>query len=525
MSERQKKGLRVTWGSLPAVSPGSHGLREGLSFLGPVLCAGALLSALPVIRQELRGEEAAGVAPAVEDDTVIEEAPPAERNEAPSSEASGGEKDQGYGGLNLGPLILRGDFNQRYRARYSHGNLDQDVYGLMSLSGEYPGRSPEGEERLPFSSLGFNLQASYNWDVDSFGNRGDPATSSYSPFLDITDTWSDRVHGYLYEANVEAKDLLFLETLKLGRQTIYREENVLFDGAYARTLRWKTLSFDFFGGLPAHLYESSPAGDAIAGGGIESRPLRGLTLRGDYMYVRDEQSEVPNAEDNLYRIYGRYDFLKEWSIAAAGSWNDTRDRRQTLDLRYLSEAIGLSGNFRFLRQNGVVDFQTNELSPYIYVMGEYAPFFQYQLDLHQPIAEKFGLGGGFNIRQLEDSADSSTFNHAFRDYYLAFDAAQLWPGMKAVLRGDIWDSDGDDIYSAGVELEQKVWIVRIRVGTDYSLYRFDAFTGTEKNRDRVYYLKVRWSLTENLELDTEYTYEKDSDSDYHIATGGIRLWF
>lgn len=421
------------------------------------------------------------------------------------------------------PTAFHGDFSQRYRFRKSHGDIDQDLFGAISLTGEHAFASEDGKPLA--SKLGFNFQGSYTWDIDSFQDPGGPGTAGFNPFFDIGNTYSERVHGYLYEANLEAKDFLVFETTKVGRQSIWREENLFFDGLYARTKRWNTLTFDVYGGLPVHLYESSPSGDALGGFGIESRPIPGLSLGGNYVYLRDQRSDGPDSSDSFYLINGRYNFLREWTVGATASWVDTRDRRQTVELRYLSEASGFSAQFRGMRQNGIVEF-ANEISPYVIVMGDYAPFYQCQLDLHQPIGEQFGIGGGTNLRQLEHPSDSGLYNHSYMNFYLSFDVAKLWEGMRLNVRGDWWESDGDDIYTAGLELAQDISkIATARVGTSYSLYKFDLFTGEERERDRVYYVKVRWHATRHLDIDTEYQYETDSDSEYHVALGGVRIWF
>jgi hypothetical protein len=445
-----------------------------------------------------------------------------------SREPSGVSDFEVVDGLALGLVTLRGMVDQRYRFRKSGEDEDQDIYGYMDLTTEYLARS-EAERRV-FSRLAFNLQGSTTWDIDSFEGAPPTEGGSFFPFLDVTNTFSDRFKAFLYEANIEADNLYAFEKVRLGRQTVYREESVLFDGAYFRTRRWKTLSLDFYGGLPAHLYESSASGDGFAGAGIESRPLPGLSVGADYQYIHDNRTDIPDvdadASDHLYRFFGRYRFLREWTLGASASWTGSRDRRQTIDLRYLSETFGLMAHFRATRQNGIVDFQSNELSPYYYVMGEYAPYYQLQLDLHQPFLEHYALGAGFNIRQLEDSDDSGEFNHSFNNFFLTFETFELWNGMRALIRGDIWDANGgDETSSLGFELEQSLWIVRARLGTSYSLYRFDEFTGTERERDRVYYARLRWRINEHLSFDTDYRYERDSETEYHVAQGGIRIWF
>lgn len=432
--------------------------------------------------------------------------------------------EAGYG-VPFGPLTLSGNLYQRYRFRRTGAGSDQDLFGYFNLDATYPPDDEEGTR--PYRKLGFNLQGSYNLDIDGFQSSGSAAQrSSFVPFLDITNTFSDRFRGFVHSAYGEVEDIWALESFKVGRQQIYREFGLFFDGAYARTKRWNTLAFDVYGGVPTDLYESSASGDALVGFGTDSKPLPGLTLGADIYYVKDRSDFVSDDENFVYLVRGRYDIDHEWSFGGSASWVDTRDRRQVVDVRYNSEDWGLTGSLRVVRQNAVVEFQSSEISPYVVIMGKYAPYYQYQLDLYQPLGEKYGIGGGMNLRHLENSSDEGLYNHDFRNVYLSFTATELWTGARATVQGDLWDSDGDDIYSVGFELEQKVKdLLRIRLGTSYHLYRIDLFTGDERERDRVYYAKFRWHLTPRLDLDTDYQYERDSITEYHTVTAGLGLWF
>jgi hypothetical protein len=448
------------------------------------------------------------------------------RETAPEQTSGAGETaSDADEGVTLGPLSLSGNLNQRFRYRKAGSDTDQDLYGYVNLDATYPGSDAEG--RRPYKKIGFNLQASYNLDVDSFESAGGGSQGgSFFPFTDISNTFGDRFRGFVHSAHLEIEDFAAFEELRLGRQQIYREESFLLDGALLRTKRWKTLAFEVFGGVPAHLYESSPSGDALGGFSVDSKPLSGLMVGADYVYVRDDSDDTRDTEDQLYRVRARYDVSAELSLDGSASWVDSRDRRQQLGLRYVSQELGFLANVRALRQNAVVGFQTSELSPYLFIQGDYAPFYQYQVDLDQPLGDHFNLGGGVHLRHLEDDSDEGLYNHSFRNYYLSFEGYDLWTGGRASLRGDLWDSDGDDIYTFGFELEQKVLeLLRIRLGTSYSLYRIDLFTGTERERDRIYYAKLRWHILPRFDFDTDYQYEKDSRTEYHTVTTGLRLSF
>jgi hypothetical protein len=435
-----------------------------------------------------------------------------------AEEAAASTEDDG------GVFELGGELLTRYRFRKSGDETDQDIYGYFTFDGESPARGAPAWRASPL--FRFTVQGTYQVDIDSFRAPGDAASGDFFPFLDISNTFGDRAYGLLHAAYIESSQLIPFEAIRLGRQTIYRDTSILFDGAFVRTRACHGISLNAYGGVPAHLYESSARGDALGGGGIELEPVRNLRLGGDYLYVRDDRKDFADAEDNLWRIFGQYRFLRAWALRGSASWNGRRDRRQTVELRYQSEKLGLFAAFRALRQNGIVEFETSEFSPFVIVQGSYAPFLQYQLDLTKELHEKLSLGGGFMLRELENAADEGLYNREFRNGYLALNGVDLWAGMKASVRGDLWASTADDIGSVGFELEQGIGeALRLRAGTSYALYRIDLLTGEERNRDRLYYAEARWRAGENVDLEVEYRYERDSATEYHTAIGSIRLCF
>ena len=434
--------------------------------------------------------------------------------------------------VELGPFELSGLVSQRYRYRRTGAGEDQDLYGFLSLVATHrpAARGSEGRARI-YRQLSLELGLSHNVDIDAFESAGAPTGDRIVPFLDATNTFGDRFHAFLHSAAVVARDLQLgdlgrLDTLRVGRQSILRDEAILFDGGFLRTARTDGWSFDVYGGLPAHLYESSPRGDAFGGASVDWAPSDAWRLGLDGFYLRDERRNLPNSEDFVTILRGDYRPDSAWTLRGTASWNDTRERRQTVEVRYLDAPSGLVAHLRLRRQNAVVDFLSSEISPYVLVQGRYAPYYQAQIDLDQELGEHFSLGGGALIRELEDSDDAGRFNHSFRNAYLSLGAREFWPGFAASVRGDAWDADGEDIYTVGAELEQRfARRVRARVGTSYSLYRFDAITGEERHRDRIYYARIRWTLWRGLDFDTDYQYERDSITEYHTVITGLRIWF
>ena len=105
-------------------------------------------------------EDSAGTSEAVE--TTAEE-----------SETS---SDRNEYGVPLGPLTLTGNIYQKYRYRRTGAGTDQDIYGYFNLDATYPADDDEGMR--PYSKLAFNLQGSYNLDIDSFESAGNAPLES-----------------------------------------------------------------------------------------------------------------------------------------------------------------------------------------------------------------------------------------------------------------------------------------------------------------------------------------------------------
>src|SRR5690606_34125090 len=315
------------------------------------------------------------------------------------------EASRAASGVRLGPFRLSGELRERYRFRTTSDESDQDLLGLLSLRLEEDrGRSLE---RRPWGRLEAELLLSHQIDLDSFA--APPPEAAFNPFFDIGNALDDRAHVLLHSLHLSLVDGTILERLRAGRQEIFREVAFIFDGAHLRTQEWKGFSLEAFGGLPVHQYESSASGDGLAGGSIDWRPNRSLVIGVDSLWVRDERDSGPDTEDVLTILRGAWRIGREWRVRASGSWTGDRERRQMLALAWLSEAWGTSASLRFLRQSGFVSFQSSELSPYLLVEGFYAPYEQLALDLRQPIGDRFSIGGGGEIRLLEDDDDARIF--------------------------------------------------------------------------------------------------------------------
>lgn len=439
---------------------------------------------------------------------------------APSEPAVPGDATTIPSGETLPPTRwdTHGTLSLRYRYRLSHGEEDEDLYQYGYFAGE---RIEDGKTKFEWLFDGLVME-----DLDRFESTGGSIGSNVFPFTDAGNTFGERVHGYLYEGYLEVYPDGPISSARLGRQSIYREDGIVFDGLRLRGPSGKPFVLEAYGGLPTHFYESSPSGDFLGGVGARVRPVEEIRIGLDWVYIRDRIRDANDPSDRLTIGSVEWRPLANLRAGARASFIDARDRRQELSLHWRLPATGLEVRTRAVRQNSFVTFYTNEFSPYIQVEGKYAPYFQWDLDVAQPFATYFEVGGGTRIRELLDESDEGIFNREFRNGHgwLAF--GELVPGMRFEARVDVWDANQGSIVSEGVSLRQDFGrTARAEIGTEFALYRFDPWSGTEREEDRVHYGSLEWFFLEWLSACVRYEYERDAEREYHGVDTSVTLRF
>ena len=443
---------------------------------------------------------------------AAQESRPDEPESAPASPASRPAEEK------TPTFDLGGYLDVRYRYRsVPGGQTDQDLFGSFGVRTSLPGYG-DGDLRLVASG-------SFVWDLDQFPDVG-------NPFSGLSETYDGRLLGYLYEAYGEVDPEGPIRTLRAGRQVLWREEGIRFDGVYAEALATDRTEISLYGGVPVHFYESSPDGDLLAGAGFAISPARRLRVSIDGIYVRDRRDVpgVPSVEGDLLTVLA-VEGSPDPRIRARGTFSmlDAKERRETAEIYFFDPASRIRMNARLVRQNDITDIPVTEFSPYAAVLGVLEPYFQFQVDAGAPIVEPLEVALGYARRELIEGADEGLFNHEFdHGYAIATLVSFPWPETSLNVRGDGWNAGGEDVLTlgGGVEArfgEKEEW--RAEVGTDYSLYRVDFFTGEERLRDRVYYGRVRRRLGEHLDLGLAYRYERDDLDEYHVADLVVGLRF
>lgn len=416
---------------------------------------------------------------------------------------------------------IDGMVSNRYRLRTSPGESDQDLYQNFHLRLGNP-----EQNRVSAAFLGRLSE-----DID--GSRDSPG---FSTFDNITDTYDSNVIGRFYLGYVDLRrfewlDAVGLDRVRVGRQT-YDEtaDTLFFDGGRLDTRAFEDLAnlrLTAYGGLPVHYFESSPAGDAVAGAGLELAPFRGTRARLDWTYLEDRRSrENVHAQNHLLsaalwqsvgdrvHLHGRYNLLD----------GDTRD--YFVRASYREEAIDALFQASFRHAVKTLRDLSVELDPFFSLLREYRPFWQVDVKASKGIGRHLAIDGGIALRELAHEEDEGTFNHEFVRYYLV-PSTRDWPfpGTSISLTGELWESD-DDFFTFGGEIRQTVLKALIlTAGSYYSLYKFDILAEREKTHVRTFFGRIDYRLTSDLKLHAQYEYEKDDITTYNIVEAGFTYSF
>ena len=134
---------------------------------------------------------------------------------------------------------------------------------------------------------------------------------------------------------------------------------------------------------------------------------------------------------------------------------------------------------------------------------------------------------GADTRQLTDDDDEAMFNREFTRFFLTPIIKNIpYKGMDISVTGEIWDSEGRDTKSAGLDItHQCTDNLKVSVGTSYSLYKYDYYADTERDDVRDYYLKLNYKLTKDTKLSFSYAFEDDDFDYYHELQFGVKYEF
>ncbi|HVY62685.1 MAG TPA: hypothetical protein VHF22_13585 [Planctomycetota bacterium] len=438
-----------------------------------------------------------------------------------ASDAKDATKDEAASGLwGAGRLDLRYVFRTAYGDSTDKRLFDQDLTQDLFVEG--------GKE----SWLRFEASGRLHEDID-----GRPKVSL---FRDIYDTYGEPVHGYLYTAFGEVLDQGLLERARAGRQYYGNGVEVRFDGGLVETKPLgDALALTAYGGVPAHLYESSPHEDWLVGGAAELTAIPRTKVRADYVHVEDYRHDLADAmardgyyrqsrlRDDYYQLAVTHQLLEEVRVAGTASTFGGSSSRLTGEVFLREATYDVSSRLRYTFQAGAYRDLSIDFSPLADVLGEYEPYHELYVDLRKGFLENFTVGGGFAMRELQSDSDEGPFNHEFRRYFGLAEAHDWpWDGLLVALNADYYRSDvADRTLQLSVDVSQKLGDFVVAGGSGYSLFKFDEFFLEERERVRSTFARIEWNPAKWIRPRVTYTYEDDDKETYHVLRCDLRISF
>jgi hypothetical protein len=400
-------------------------------------------------------------------------------------------------------LRLSGSLSFDYRLRHTSGATDQDLYGL--LSADYGDAQSQ-----PVTA---HLVARSAYDLDGHTKQ----TGAYV-FNSLEDTYQDRLTAQLYEAWVGGALSGAIASWKAGR--FYVDDTPVetyVDGARFETSETAALRMKFgaYGGLPSHLYESSPSGDLILGAFAEARAWRGGRTRLDWMLVEDQQVFADHSND-LYAISQWQQVGERVDLFGRFTFLESESRDLSLRATYADAAAKFHGQLAYFELFNAQKSLAIEFDPYFNSAFDYEPYRQIQLNAGQALGDHLDLSGGFDVRRLTHDSSEGTFNHDFERFYLVPTLIGLPDeGTSITATGELWIATPERFATVGGEIDHEFSkAVKADVGTAYSLYKYDILLSQELDRVRTYYAGIDWKASAKLRLRLEYDWEEDPFDHY-----------
>lgn len=415
------------------------------------------------------------------------------------------------------PKRLRGSVRVRYRGQMTdEDDDDQDLYEYLNLdygdpfaagwSGSFSGRLTQ--------------------DLDEFGDA-----DGFFAFDDITDTYPHRINGRIYHAWVgyRPRGPSPLAAARLGRQFIDAGEVLLVDGAWAESAPIRALrgaSVHAFGGVPAHLFETSPDGDWTAGIGVDGEPWCGATASFDYVHIEDRNDYYGALRNDLFTVELRQRIGRHGS--AWVRYQHLNAHPRYVDLTYDGYFPRSDLTIR-ARASSLLYAQRAEvydLDAYYAILQTLEPYGEVSLSAAKGFGPRFYVEAGATARWLFDEDTEGPYNHEFQRGFLTLGSTDWpWRCWSAFLTGELWTGD-EDIATASFEVEwepSRCW--RFRVGSDYQLYRPDFYGDVERLDSRAVYLEGRWKPSDHWRFSADVRLETDDYYTYVIVNAAATYTF
>lgn len=407
---------------------------------------------------------------------------------------------------------FRGTYRSDLRVRATGDDSDKDLYQYLQLSW--------GDANAPGLSASFHGRLTA--DLDGRGDDGE-----FFVFDSITDTYDKRLNARLYHAFLDLRPAgrTAIERLRLGRQFVEGGDVFHLDGLRVDTT-WPAGGaargeLTVFGGIPAHLFESSLDGDVMVGGRIVVPVAQDGRASVEFVHIQDDSLYYGAEEANLLSIGLRGPLGPNASAWAQYQHlnGEPREFRVDVDAQVPTRDVFVRAAFYSLltaQQERVTD-----LDPFFAVARALEPFWTASVSLSKGLSDHVHIEAGVDVRRLYEENDESRFNHAFERYFVLV-GTENWPrdGFFVTLTGEHWQS-ADRATTFGAEVEYRPSkAFRLRLGTDFQLYRFDFYEVEERQSSRSVYVRLRWRPSDRWRAHLRLRVEDDDFDTYvRLDTG------
>ncbi len=474
----------------------------------------------PAASEEPKAEEPAKP-PATEGEPKKEEpAAPAE----PKKEAAAEDESAGDNGM-IGDLLgfpVHGKLSLKYRLRWlvnkDGRDSDNDLYQILSAD--------IGNRKKHLLTAHFSVRAAEDLD-------GEHHSDGYFAFDSLHDTYSRRVHGDVYYAYAELHRLLFIESARIGRQTMDESPVVFhFDGARVDTMEWKqvfSLQAGVYAGIPVHYYESSWRGDTIYGAWAQAKPWTGARFRAEFTRIRDA-FENSTQRDELACFSGWQSIAEILTLHARYTLLEGHSRDHLLRGDLYVEDWDFRVNASWYRLYKTTELTSLETDFFTWTLHSYFPYDQFQLLVAKGLFTHLNLQAGADLRAVSPYDDEGPGNRSYQRYFFSPGIVD-WPisGLSASVTLEYWNvkhSSSGDQKSAGFDVSYKgIKGLKLSAGSSFALYKYDFLEDLEREHVQTYYAKVSWSPWKPLKFELGYELEKNDRDDFHKVKAAVSYTF
>ena len=413
------------------------------------------------------------------------------------------------------PCCFHGSVAVRFRSRSGDGESDNDLY--------------------EYGTVTYRKDSDVGWSGSFYGRLaedldGDQDNSGFYVFDGVDDTFDSAVTGRLYHLYASYRFAGgFLERVRVGRQDVDGGYPFLVDGVHVRTAPAGCAEFQAsaFAGVPAHIYEASPEGDFIGGAGIALRPWRGGDFGLDWVYVEDENEFYGRPTNNLITAELRQR-ISEWTNARLW-YQQVDDDPRELGLSGTAFSPRLNATFRgsFRTQLEEENALVYDLDPYYAIEETLQPYWDAHFAVAKSLSDCTTVEVGATGRVLYDDDDEGAFNREFGRFFATL-ALDGWPRTcwSFSVTADYWVSDDEDTFAGALEARYKPSdVFKLVGGIDYSLYRTDLYTASERYDSWNGYVKATYAPWGRWKFDLSVRLEDDDVDTFVTVEAGARFEF